>query len=260
MNQARRIESDAIIKKSVYRGSTTYTVHWTSHGAPTKKEFAEQKTAEAFVKQLNVEAERLLVEREMDVVDKPANAQADGWAEEMKVYLSLLESSPEELNILLKKLTSLKKFTLKGWVDHASGSMKVHDSLHAIASLQELTIDSYLTKLKVIESEPIDEILKTYKRYTYSKYETKRLLVEYLREYQEKEDDEDEVHFIKIKLGKLLRSFEFDIFSINDNHIQAWFEEQKGSDSAKERLLAIVNDFRSFANDNRIEMPTPFVQ
>jgi hypothetical protein len=259
MNQPLKIESDAFIKKSVYRGSVTYTVFWTSEGVPVKKDFAELEPAKKFLEQLSRAVESVK-EDETSAAPPAPTAETNSLSEETKIYLGLLDSSPEELNALLKRLANAKKYTLRGYAEQAAAALKAHETLHELSTLQEMDVDAYLSKLRVIEAEPIDEIVQTYNRYTFSKQETKRLLVEYMREYQEKEDDEDEVHFIKIKLSKLLRAFDFDIFSINDNHIKSWFEEQKGSESAKERLLSIVNDFRTFANVNRIEMPSPFVQ
>ena len=58
----------------------------------------------------------------------------------------------------------------------------------------------------------------------------------------------------------MLNAFNFDIFSINDNHVADWFSQQKGSEAAKSRLLEIVNSFRQFAIENRTEMPDFFLK
>lgn len=248
---------DITLNKRSYRGNTSYIVCWKESGFPDQKDFTSEQEAAAFIRQMKLK-DQAQQQAAAKAAAPKAEVAAEPWIEPMKAYLKLLNVTPVELNAFLANLTKTTKRSFKDWVEYVNQSVSTRAAVNVLATNQNCTVDEYLSKLNDFEEEPLDEVLDAYHRYNFSRIETRRLLDEYISECQSNDEDEDEVQFAKIKLERMLSSFKFDIFSVDDIQVEAWLNDQKGSAGAKRRLADIIQSFREFATKHGTDAPRAY--
>ncbi len=231
--------TDVVVRKRSYRGNTSYTVEWKADGVNDQSDFDTEQAANSFARSLQQPI--------------TPTTSTPTWHDRTEVILEELKITPEELNSFLADLMQKAPNGLKKWLSYINESVSTKEKLNTLALDQSMSAEDYLEKLLLFKGADLDKVHQVYDSYMERQRSTEQCLVEFLDRIRAEEEDEDEVEFTERKLRRFLKAFDMDVDKIEDDSLETYIKDQKGSESVKARLLETLMDFKHFA-DERISL------